>query len=92
VNELPTVLLMLIRLERIVKIRLIVDLGLCNQANLGTQKKSHDLYMSQNTISPEVNKGVCEAAGCFVEANWHLSENSSYEQQYDKEGLIHEQF
>jgi hypothetical protein len=91
-NELPMVLLMLIRLERIVKIRLIVDLGPCNQANLETHKKSHDLYMSQNILSYEVNKDVCEAAGCFVEAKWHLSENSSYEQQYGKEGLIYDQF
>jgi hypothetical protein len=28
--------------------------------NQGTHKKSHDLYMSQNTISVEVNKDVCE--------------------------------
>jgi hypothetical protein len=48
--------------------------------------------MSQNTISSEVNKDVCEVAGCFVEAKWHLSENSLYEQHYDKEGLIYEQF
>jgi hypothetical protein len=36
--------------------------------------------MSQNTISSEVNKGICEAFGCFAEAKWHLTENSSYEQ------------
>jgi hypothetical protein len=35
--------------------------------NLGTQQ-SHDLYMSQNTISAEVNKDVCEPFGCFKEA------------------------
>ena len=69
INELQMmVLLMLIRLKRIVKIRLIVDLRCCNQANLETQK-SHDLYMSQNTISYEVNKDVCEAFfECFAEA------------------------
>jgi hypothetical protein len=76
-NEL--LLLLLIRLERIIKIRLIVDLRPCNQANLETHR-SHDLYMSQNTISSEVNKGICEAFGCFAEAKWHLTENSSYEQ------------
>ena len=38
--------------------------------------------MSQNTISSEVNKAVCEAVGCFVEAKWHHTENSPYEQQY----------
>jgi hypothetical protein len=52
---------------------------------------SHDLYMSQNAISSEVNKAICEAVGCFAEAKWHHTENSSYEQQYVKEGLIDEQ-
>jgi hypothetical protein len=47
--------------------------------------------MSQNTISSEVNKAICEAVGCFAEAKWHHTENSSYEQQYVKEGLIDEQ-
>jgi hypothetical protein len=77
-NELPMVLMM-IRLDRIVKIRLIIDLRPCNQANLGTHR-SHDLYMSQNTISSEVNKGVCETAGCFVEAKSYLTKYSPYEQ------------
>jgi hypothetical protein len=77
-NELPMVLMM-IRLDKIVTMRLIVDLRPCNQANLETHR-SHDLYMSQNTISSEVNKGICEAFGCFAEAKWHLTENSSYEQ------------
>jgi hypothetical protein len=35
--------------------------------NLGTQQ-SHDLDMSQDTISAEVNKDVCEPFGCFKEA------------------------
>jgi hypothetical protein len=48
--------------------------------------------MSQSIISSEVNKAVCEAVGCFAEAKSHVTENSSYEQQYGKEGLIDEQF
>jgi hypothetical protein len=35
--------------------------------NLGIHK-SHDLFKSQNTLSVEVNKDVCESFGCFKEA------------------------
>ena len=41
--------LLRIRLDRIVKIRLIVDLGPCNQANLETHR-SRDLYESKYHI------------------------------------------
>ena len=36
--------------------------------NLEAHKKSHDLFKSQNTLSTEVNKYVCEPFGCFKEA------------------------
>ena len=47
--QLMNELLLLIRLDRIVKIRLIVDLVPCNQANLGTHR-SHNLYESKYHI------------------------------------------
>jgi hypothetical protein len=66
-NEL-LVLLMLIRLERIVKIRLILDLRRCNQANLETHR-SHDLYMSHNTISSGLIKAYVKQLDALQKLN-----------------------